>query len=207
MDNQNQEKPIQEAELVLIRKDTTHPFNKQNLGTLIGRMGRLDFAILIFALYLVTLVIQKTMGVNPFLIGFTAFTEEEIITKELINLGVTINLISLVFFALLSVKRFHDINYSGWMSLIFIAPLINLGILSFIIAFVGVIIRLILLFAKGEAHKNRFGEIPDGNHRNKLLIFISIVVLTIFVFANTYSEAIPIIEPIVEQLLQEMQQQ
>ena len=207
MDNQNQEKPIQEAELVLIRKDTTHPFNKQNLGTLIGRMGRLDFAILIFALYLVTLVIQKTMGVNPFLIGFTAFTEEEIITKELINLGVTINLISLVFFALLSVKRFHDINYSGWMSLIFIVPLINLGILSFIIAFIGVIIRLILLFAKGEAHKNRFGELPAGNHRNKLLIFIGIVVLTIIVFVNTYSEALPIIEPIVEQLIQEMQQQ
>ena len=207
MDNNNQEYPTEESELVLVRKDTTHPFNKKNLGTLIGRMGRLDFAILSFALYLVTLVIQKTMGVNPFLIAFTALTEKEIITKELINLGVMINLISLVFFALLSVKRFHDINYSGWMSLIFIAPLINLGILSFIIVIIGVIIRLILLFAKGEPIKNRFGEIPDGNHRNKLLIFIGIVVLTIIIFVNTYSEALPIIEPIVEQLMQEMQQQ
>ena len=207
MDNNNQENPLTEYEQATTRSETAHPFDKQSLGTLNGRMGRLDFAILSFSLYLVTLIIQKMFGVNPFLIGVTAFTDKEIITKELINLGVIINLISLILFALLSVKRFHDINYSGWMSLIFIAPLINLGILSLLIAFVGFIIRLTLLFAKGELNKNRFGEIPVGNHRNKLLVFIGIVILTVIMFANTYSEALPIIEPIVEQLLQEMQQQ
>jgi uncharacterized membrane protein YhaH (DUF805 family) len=207
MDNNNQENPLIEHEQATTRSETAHPFDKQSLGTLNGRMGRLDFAILSFSLYLVTLIIQKMFGVNPFLIGVTAFTDKEIITKELINLGVIINLISLILFVLLSVKRFHDINYSGWMSLIFIAPLINLGILSLLIAFVGFIIRLTLLFAKGEPNKNRFGEIPVGNHRNKLLVFIGIVILTVIMFANTYSEALPIIEPIVEQLLQEMQQQ
>ena len=206
MDN-NQENPIEETVQVLDRNETFHPFNQKNLGSLTGRMGRLDFAILSFALYLITLIIQKTMGVNPFLIGFTAFTDEEIITKELVNLGVVINLISLVFFALLSIKRFHDINYSGWLAIIFFLPLINLGFLSVLIALVGFIIRLILLFAKGEPRKNRFGEIPDGNHRNKLLFFIGIIILTVITFLNIYSEALPIIEPIAEQILQKMQEQ
>jgi len=54
--------------------------------------------------------------------------------------------ISIVISVMLIIKRWHDLDKSGWMTLTMIIPLVNL--------FIG----LYLLFAKGTKGKNRFGE-------------------------------------------------
>ena len=207
MDNNNQENPIEEAVQVLNRNETSHPFNKQSLGTLNGRMGRLDYAILSFSLGLLVLIVEKLLGINQFLVIFSSFTDEVIISESLLKTAVLIGYIQILLFALITVKRLHDINYSGWLAMIFIIPLINLGLLTGLLVLIGIIIRLILLFAKGEPNKNKFGPIPDANHRNKLLLFIGVLILNYLIFSNMYGEAFPIINPIWEQLILEMQQQ
>ena len=205
MDN-NYENPLPETnESQTMRRETTHPFNKENLARINGRMGRLDFAILSLGLMLALTIIQKIMGINLFLVGMSIQTEQEIISKDLANTYVLIATLGLFIYALLSIKRFHDINYSGWLALVFIVPLLPLGLISGLLVFVGLILRLILLFAKGEQNTNRFGPIPDGNNRNKLFILIAILVSIYLVFSNLYTEAKPIIEPIIEQMILEMQ--
>ena len=189
------------------RKETTHPFNKENLARINGRMGRLDFAILSLGLLLAVTLIQKLLGINLFLVGMSIQSEQELVSKNSANTYLLIATLGLFAYALLSIKRFHDINYSGWLALVFVIPLLPLGFISGLLVFVGLILRLILLFAKGESNSNRFGPIPDGNNRNKLFILVGILVFIYLVYSNLYSEAKPIIEPIIEQMLEEMQQQ
>ncbi len=49
---------------------------------------------------------------------------------------------------ILVIKRLHDLDHSGWLSLIGLVPLVNL------------IFGLYLLFAKGTPGSNRFGNAP-----------------------------------------------
>ena len=207
MDNNQENSTPNLSEVITQRSETTHPFNKENLNRISGRMGRLDFAILSIGLFLLVVLIQKALGINPFIIGASVYTEEELITDALLNKGILISTLGLFVYAFLSIKRLHDINYSGWLALIFVAPLLPLGLLSGLLAFASLIIRLILWFAKGEPKANRFGPIPDGNHRNKLLLLAGTIIMIVLVYFNLYSEAKPIIEPIFEQMLIEMQNQ
>jgi uncharacterized membrane protein YhaH (DUF805 family) len=50
----------------------------------------------------------------------------------------------------LQVKRFHDLDHSGWMCLLTLIPLVNL------------LVGLYLLFAPGSDRPNRFG-LPSGS--------------------------------------------
>ena len=207
MDN-NYENPLPEtSETQVPRRETTHPFSSSNLTRITGRMGRLDFAILTIGLSLLVILIQKMLGINPFYIGASVYTEDELISDALIKQGLSIGISGYLVYAFLSIKRLHDINYSGWLAFIFVIPLLPLGLLSGLLAFAGFIIKAILLFAKGEPNTNRFGPLPDGNHRNKLLILVGIIFMIILVYYNLFKEAQPIIEPVIEQWMLEMQQQ
>lgn len=54
--------------------------------------------------------------------------------------------ISMIYFSFIfAIRRLHDRNHSGWLSLLMLIPLINLGL------------ALYLTFAKGDEHENQFG--------------------------------------------------
>ena len=64
--------------------------------------------------------------------------------------------LSLIFYVLLvifgfslSVRRYHDLGRSGWLSLLYIVPFVNL------------IAALILLFLKGQPQDNIYGKVPE----------------------------------------------
>ncbi len=202
MDNNNQENPIEEAGLVLVRKETSHPFNQQNLVSLKGRIGRLDFAIIMFTITLIGLLIQKAMGINPIIIGVKALVNPKEIDSSL-QLFLMISLVSTLMVTLLTVKRFHDIGYSGWLALIFIAPLLPLGIVSALFGFVGFILKLILLFAPGIPNTNSFGVIPDGNKRQKLFLLLLNIIVLYAIYSGFAEEARPIIEPLLQEFIEQ----
>jgi len=57
-------------------------------------------------------------------------------------------LAALVLIFLQAIKRLHDLDLSGWWSLVFVIPIINFGL------------GLYLTFAKGTDGPNRFGADP-----------------------------------------------
>jgi len=57
----------------------------------------------------------------------------------------------MVYLIIYTVRRLHDMDASGWFSLLFIIPVVN------------VIFGIVLLFAPGTASSNRYGPAPPEN--------------------------------------------
>ena len=181
------------------REETIHPFTQANLSTLNGRMNRLDFIILMCSISLLLAILYKFMGINPISISAQAVLDPES-TPDGLNTTILLGTLSIIAFALLSVKRFHDIDYSGWVASVFVLPILFSGALTLLAAFVGFILRLILMFAPGVPKANKYGGLSVGNNRKKILILL----LIIFLLFNLYGSLIDEASPYLEQLRQHM---
>ena len=81
-----------------------------------------------------------------------------------------INIIVMMFLIVFMIKRLHDLNWTGWLSLLYVIPLVNL------------IFAIILLFAPGNAGPNKYGPPPRPENNAAAIIiicFISIAVIGI----------------------------
>lgn len=186
------------------RQETTHPFTRHNLSTLKGRMNRLDFVILMFSSILFFSLIYKLMGINPFSLSAQAMLDPNNLPDSF-QATITLSTISLVIFALISVKRLHDIDYSGWVAAVFIVPLLIGGFIGGVAIFVGFILRLILMFAKGLPDPNKFGDIPVGNNRNKVLVLVVVLFLIFTVYSGFIEEATPYLDQLRDFILEQSQ--
>jgi len=65
-------------------------------------------------------------------------------------LSILISLLLFLFFFSVLTRRLHDLNKSGWLSLLVFVPLAN------------VIMGIILLFKPGTHESNKFGAQPQG---------------------------------------------
>ena len=103
-----------------------------------GRVSRSHF-------FLSTLFVGILLGV----IGSSKPSIEASVTSLLITV-VWILAMTFLFYLQLSFwsKRFHDVNKSGWWSLLYFVPVVN------------VVIYIILIFYKGDVKKNKYGPIP-----------------------------------------------
>lgn len=63
------------------------------------------------------------------------------------------------------IKRLHDLNWSGWLSLLSVIPLVNL------------IFGLILLFAPGNAGPNKYGPPPKPESNAVVILVIALVLV------------------------------
>jgi uncharacterized membrane protein YhaH (DUF805 family) len=79
----------------------------------------------------------------------------------------------IVFFALLTIQRCHDIDWSGWAALLALIPLVG----------------IIFLFVPGSAGANRFGAPPPPNPRG--LGWIIAVPIFLFVLGIVAAIALP----------------
>jgi|SRR3989344_3564918 len=61
-------------------------------------------------------------------------------------LSILISLLLFTFFFSVNVRRWHDLNKSGWYSLLVFAPLVN------------VIVGIILIFKTGKHEENNYGK-------------------------------------------------
>lgn len=182
---------------------TVHPFTQENLIGIKGRMNRLDFAILTFGLVVLSWAIQKSSGINPMLIPIQLMMDPQNVDQLPALFGI-MTIFGIVVYAYFSVKRFHDIGYPSHMAFIFLAALLPLGgILALLLGFVIFVLKLILLFAPGNPKANEFGSTPAPNHRNKILLLFIVLFAIFMLYSSFMQEAMPVIEPLVEQMMEE----
>ena len=98
-----------------------------------GRINRSTYAVTYFSAMIVFTVLYRIFLESPFIANI-----------------VIMPLLTILFFNL-SVQRFHDVDRSGWYTLLFFAPFVNF------VAF------LYLLFKKGTTGSNRFGPSPSSS--------------------------------------------
>jgi uncharacterized membrane protein YhaH (DUF805 family) len=72
----------------------------------------------------------------------------------------------LVSFFMINIKRWHDLDKSGWLSLLLFIPIVNF--------FVGIY----LLFAKGAEGDNQYGSSPEKASTVALVACIILIVLS-----------------------------
>jgi uncharacterized membrane protein YhaH (DUF805 family) len=95
-----------------------------------GRMNRLPFLYLQFILALVFGMVTLLVIVSPI---------------DLTYLFIVVALVFTFFNASITVRRFHDINMSGFWTFLYLVP------------FVGAVLSIMLLFVKGDAWTNKYG--------------------------------------------------
>lgn len=123
-----------------------------------GRSSRREY-ILFFAFYLGLLLIAQTTQILVSEISYAVYANKaEPFTGALAMLGGIDNILRLFVWVLIlalvipslsiTVRRLHDINYSGWWYLLVVVPV------------VGFLVYLVLLFWRGTKGANRFGQDP-----------------------------------------------
>jgi uncharacterized membrane protein YhaH (DUF805 family) len=79
----------------------------------------------------------------------------------------------IVFYSLLTIQRCHDLNWSGWVSLIVLIPLV----------------ALVFLFMRGTPGSNRFGAPPPPNPRG--MAWVVAVPIVLFIVGILAAIALP----------------
>lgn len=77
----------------------------------------------------------------------------------------------LYFTFIFTIRRLHDRNHSGWLSLLMLVPFAN------------AILALYLIFAKGDAHANQFGPPRAAQAWEKVLGWIYVLIFPIGIMA------------------------
>ncbi|VAW98525.1 hypothetical protein MNBD_GAMMA21-2208 [hydrothermal vent metagenome] len=132
-----------------VDKQMPQAFAKPKIFSVSGRIGRIRFLAY-------TLAVQLIMGIPNNLLGFILAPEMGV-EGQVIILGATAisAIISLVLFFMFAIQRSHDMNSSGWLSLILLIPVIG---------------YLVFLFAPGAHGTNRYGAPPQANGVGVILI-------------------------------------
>lgn len=155
-----------------------------------GRFGRLSYLAWLFitsVLYSCALVVVTLLG----LITVATYNGEAVGIQDYIGTGLgVITLIALIIVIIgaavlsiiVSIRRLHDLNKSGWLCLLFLLPIVN------------IIFGFYLMLAPGTQATNNYGPVRITEQTEKLIgILYCIFLATIFVLyigALTFSAAL-----------------
>ncbi|MDM1486289.1 MULTISPECIES: DUF805 domain-containing protein [Acinetobacter] len=137
-----------------------------------GRFGRMSFlawnCLLSFALTLLILVIaiiapnllvdlsSGSMGIGMILL-------------------VIIYIVAFYFSFIFTIRRLHDRNHTGWLSLLILVPVVN------------IILGLYLIFAPGDDRQNSYGAPRPTAGWEKVLAWIFIVLIILAILGGLFS--------------------
>lgn len=153
--------------------DTTSPFSPK------GRFGRLSYlawvALLYFPLWIISVL---TSAAAPGSAGGSA--------QGMQPMSVVMGVIMVIYIIpmtvamwLFAIRRLHDFNTSGWWSLLFLLPIVNL------------IFGLVLLLRRGDEGSNDFGPVRITRGWEQVLGYIGVVMLVIALIGIVAAIAIP----------------
>ena len=152
------------AKLNNIQHDITSPFS------ISGRFGRYSFLAWNFVLNLVVMIIAfailVAMGTNKDLM--TINNPDQIMAFYASGAGLVVLAIMLVSFVIsmiFFIRRLHDINMSGWFSLLIIIPFIN------------ILFGIFVFSKKGTEGTNRFGPKRITATWEKVVGIISLILI------------------------------
>lgn len=151
------------------------------------RIGRVRY---VARSVLATLAVYVVMGVG---VGIGAVTGSDaganIVTGVFMLIAIVASLyLSFVF----AIQRLHDLNKSGWLSILMIVPLINL------------ILILFLWFAPGTKGANDFGLPPPAN--TTVLWLVALIMPALFILGIVAAIALPAYQDYVTRVEQAQQQ-
>lgn len=112
-----------------------------------GRIGRLRYLAYVWAGYLIMIPVGLMGGVAV----ISGDSSSSSLGGLMIFLFVVAYIVMIAFFIILAKRRLNDLDYSGWLALIMLVPLVN------------IVFGLYILFAAGKPEHNRFGPAPAKN--------------------------------------------
>ncbi|RZU46756.1 uncharacterized membrane protein YhaH (DUF805 family) [Fluviicoccus keumensis] len=148
-----------------------------------GRIGRLRYMAYSFGTSFVLMMIAAILA-----IAASAIKADKLMLLVVIAMYAGI----VVFTIALTVRRLNDMDRSGWLSLLFMVPLINL------------ILWLVLMLAPGTPTANRFGLKPAPNTRG-IVIAGLMVPVGIFLIGVLAAISIPAYQNYVTRAKQQQQ--
>jgi uncharacterized membrane protein YhaH (DUF805 family) len=135
-------------------------FSTPRVFSVSGRIGRLRFLA-----YSVGANMLLGVPINIAQAGLMATgTQSEGALVIVAGLAFIAIIAQLVFYFMFAIQRSHDMNMSGWLSLIILIPLVGF---------------LIFLFAPGTKGENRFGAPPPPNGGGVILLALLLPIIAI----------------------------
>jgi uncharacterized membrane protein YhaH (DUF805 family) len=138
-----------------------------------GRFGRLSYLawlfVSTFVFYIAIFVAIFAFGVSGAMLGQTEANSGLFGGLSIIAiLGfVVVYIVFLYFIFVFAIRRLHDLNQTGWLSLLFLVPLVN------------IIFGLYVLFAKGTPGTNNYGPQRITKGWETVLGWIYIVIMAL----------------------------
>ena len=132
--------PYQAPESDIEFQDVVDEYDQSSVFSPKGRFGRLSYlawgTLIAILSWIITLMVAGTSAL------MSSDSINFFFQTPLVGI---VTIASLVFGIIFAVRRFHDINASGWWSILVFVPLINL------------IAMLVLIFAPGKPQANKYG--------------------------------------------------
>ncbi|MGE8557428.1 DUF805 domain-containing protein [Acinetobacter sp.] len=134
--------------------------NNDSALTADGRFGRLSYLGWngLLCIFIMLIVILVAIGLPGLQTPDQRLPTSAILFLSFVYMGV------LYFSFIFAIRRIHDRNHSGWLSLLTLIPLINLGLTMY------------LAFAKGDEHENQFGLPRSTKTWEKVLAWFYVLV-------------------------------
>ena len=170
-----------------LEQSGSQQFAEVKIFSVSGRIGRLRFLAYSVALYLIVAIPANMIG------GIlAAIMGDSGVFVSLTFSGIA-SLIILVFYFMFAIQRSHDMNVSGWLSLIILLPIIG---------------YLVFLFIPGTRGENRFGPPPPENSGGVIAMSIIGGLIMFVAFIGILAAiAIPAYHGYIEQARQNMNEQ
>ena len=163
MNNETENNPYKtpEASEVIDNLQTYKP----RIFTTKGRIGRLRY--LAYSM-IYNIIIMFLMGiVSAILVPMAAGGEQGGSTIVMSIIMVLLYLPLIATFFIVARRRLHDLNHSGWLSLLMLVPLLNM------------LFGLYLLFWPGSNEANDYGPGPESNSALEIIIgLVAPVIIT-----------------------------
>lgn len=145
-----------------------------------GRLGRLRYIAYSIALLLITwLGGSLLMGVIAAIM--TAVSKDAAMTTMWVMMAVMYGALFIGSF-MLAIQRVHDFDTSGWLTLLFLVPLVN------------VIFGFILWFVPGTDGENRFGRKTPPNGSGVKIMVVLVPFILVIIIGILAAVAIPAYE-------------
>lgn len=142
---------------------TDHPLSMK------GRFGRLSFIAWSAFLYFIFLFGSIALGLSIDIVNISTHSLDPnwlISLQGLASIGVLVMVLVYVYFALVvTVRRLHDMNRSGWWALLFLLPLVN------------IFVWLYIVFGSGDRGINDYGPARMTLLWEKMLAWLMIVLI------------------------------
>lgn len=122
-------------------------FNESKWYSFSGRIGRLRYLAYPMFSYLLSLLVALVVVL---VLSFAGFRPESELASGIIGLIVMIPM--MIFGGIIyPIRRLNDLGKTGWLVLIMLIPIVN------------ILFYLYLLFGKGDAEENEYGNPPRPN--------------------------------------------